>query len=63
MRLEWQVEGLFRLNRETDRDIGGTVEGLEHLIAKQAAILTPGARPGGQLNATIAGVTDGTGQV
>jgi hypothetical protein len=60
---ELQFEGPFRLNRETDRDVGGTVEFLEHLVAKQATILTLDAGPGSQLDAAIAGMTGRTGKV
>ena len=63
MRLERQIEGLFRLNREADRNIGGTIEGLQHLIAKQAAIRALGTWTGSQLDAAIAGMTNGTSQI
>lgn len=60
---EWRLESFFRLNRETDRNIGGTVEGLEHLAAKQAAILAPGAALRRQFDAPIPGMTNGTGEI
>ena len=58
-----QFEGPFRLNRKADRDVGGTVELLEHLVAKQATILALNAGPGRQLDAAIAGMAGGTADV
>ena len=60
---ELQFEGFFRLNGETDRDIGRAVEPLKNLVAKQTTILALGAGPRGQLNAAIAGMTGGTSTV
>jgi hypothetical protein len=60
---ELQFEGLCRLNRKPDRDVGGTVELLENLVAKQATILASDAGPGSQLDAAIASVTGGTGEI
>jgi hypothetical protein len=60
---ELQFEGFFRLNGETDRDIGRAVEPFENLVAKQTTILALGAGPGCQLNAAIAGMTGGTSKV
>ena len=37
------LEGLFRLDREADRDIGRTVEHLDKLTAEQTMILALGA--------------------
>ena len=38
-----RLEGLFRLNREADRDVGGAVKHLDKLVAKQATKLALGA--------------------
>jgi hypothetical protein len=62
-RLGLRFEGFFRLNRKADCDVGGTVELLEHLVAKQAAILTLSAGPGSQLDAAITGVAGRTGEI
>ena len=63
VRPELSLEGLFRLNRETDRNVGGSIEGLEHFVAKQTPILALDAWPRGQLDAAITGMANGTGQV
>ena len=60
---ELHFEGLCRLNREADRDVGRPVELLEHLVAKQATILAGDAGPGSQLDAAIASVTGRTGEI
>jgi hypothetical protein len=57
------LESLFRLNREADRDFGGTVKHLDQLVAKQAMILALGAGPGRQFDSAIAGVALGAGDV
>jgi hypothetical protein len=62
-RLGLHFEGFFRLDREADRNIGRTIEHLEHLIAKQATKRAFGARPRGQLDAAIAGIAGRTGDV
>lgn len=58
-----RFEGFLRLHREANRDVGGTVKGLEHLIAEHATVLALGAGTGRQLDATIAGVTGRAHQV
>ena len=58
-----RFEGPFRLNCEADRNVGGTVELFQHLVAKQAAVLALDAGPGRQLDAAIAGMTGGTGKI
>jgi hypothetical protein len=63
VRLEGLFEGLFGLDREADGDLGCTIENLEDLIAKQAAELALGSRSGSQLDAAVAGVAFGTGDV
>ena len=56
-------ESLLRLDRESDRDISGTVECLENLAAKQAPIFSLHAGTGCQFDSAIAGVAGGTGEV
>ena len=56
-------ESLLRLDRESDRDISGTVECLENLVAEQATIFSLRTRPGRQFDAPIAGVAGRTGEV
>jgi hypothetical protein len=62
-RSEFCFERLLRLNRESDRHIGGAVEFLENLTAEQASILPLDARTGRQLDAAVAGMTGWTGEV
>jgi hypothetical protein len=54
---------MLRLDREPDRNIGGPVEGLENLVAKKATIFSLHTRTRRQFDATIAGITGGTGKV
>ncbi|MGA8317891.1 MAG: hypothetical protein WB768_18825, partial [Bradyrhizobium sp.] len=61
--LELHLEGLFRLNREADRDVSGTVELFQHFVAKQATVLTLHARPRRQLDSAIAGAAGWTSEV
>jgi hypothetical protein len=63
LELRLHFEGFLRLDREADRNIGRTIEFLEHLVAEQTTILTLGARSRRQLDAPIAGVTGGTGDI
>src|SRR5579863_935785 len=62
-RSEIRFESPFRLDRESDRDIGGTVECLENLVAEQATIFSLRTGPGRQFDAPIAGMAGRTGQV
>jgi hypothetical protein len=58
-----RFEGLLRLHRESDRNVGGTVELLENLVAEHAPILALGPGTGRQLDAAIAGMTGGAHQI
>lgn len=44
-RSERRFEGLFRLDREADRDVSGTVELFQHFITKQATELALNTGP------------------
>jgi hypothetical protein len=53
-------ESFFGLNRETDRDIGRSVEYFDQLFTEQATKLALGARTRGELDPAITGVAAGT---
>jgi hypothetical protein len=56
------IENLFRLDRETDCNLGATVENLKDMIAEQAVIAFDSLL-GNQFDAPITSVTYGTGEV
>ena len=63
LRPDLRFEDFFRLHGQADRNVGGTVEGLEDLAAKQAAIFAPGATLRRQLDTPIAGMANRTREI
>ena len=57
------LERLFGLDREADGDVGLAVEDLKQVTAEQAMELALGAPLGHQLDAPVAGIALGTGDV
>ena len=57
------TEKLTGLHRETDRNLGATVEHLKDVIANQTAELAFNTLLGNQFNPAIASVAFGTGEV
>jgi hypothetical protein len=62
-RPELYFEGLFRLNGQADRDVGGTVERLKHFVAQQARVFALHTGPRRQLDAAITGMAGWTGEI
>lgn len=56
-------ESFFGLDRETDRDIGRTVEYFDQLVAEQTPKLAFNAGTRGELDPAITGIAAGTGSI